>query len=108
MQKIACLFFISVFFIGCATAYKMNNVSVGMSKREVIDALGSPGSTAAEGNGGAEYLTYYLYATGNDAIYKMATPYFVKIVDGRVVSFGRAGDFDSTKDPTYNLNIKNR
>jgi len=29
-------------------------------------------------------------------------------VEGKVESFGSMGDFDSTKDPTLNINIKSR
>ncbi len=38
--------------------------------------------------------------------------FFVRIVDGKVESFGRRGDFDSTKVPesktTLDVNIKNK
>ncbi len=38
-------------FAGCATAPKMNRLNVGMTKQEVISAMGKPASTAAPGNG---------------------------------------------------------
>jgi hypothetical protein len=45
--------------VGCASAPKMNHLSVGMTKREVFSVLGSPASTAAPGNG-VEILRYEL------------------------------------------------
>ena len=92
---------------GCATAPKMNRLNVGMTKKEVISALGKPSSTAAPG-GGVELLRYRLSPTGDHAFYGRTEEYFVKLVNGTVSSYGKMGDFDSTKDPTLDLNIKNR
>ena len=94
---------------GCAaTAHKMNSVSIGMTKQEVINVLGSPTSTSAKE--GVEYLNYRFSETNNQAINGITSPYFVRIVNGRVDSYGRLGDFDSTKAPetksTIDLNIK--
>ena len=92
---------------GCATAPKMNRLSVGMTKQEVISVMGSPASTAAPGNG-VELLRYRLSPTSDHAFYGSTEEYFVRLVNGKVDSYGKMGDFDSTKDPTLNLNIKNR
>ena len=93
-------------FSGCATAPKMNYLSVGMTKQEVFSILGQPSSTAAPGNG-VEVLRYEL-AT-RDAYYNLVpNEYFVKLINGRVDSYGKMGDFNSTKDPTWNVNIQNR
>jgi Short C-terminal domain/SmpA / OmlA family len=69
---------------GCATADKLNNVHIGMTKEQVIALLGTPDSTSAQAN--VEYLTYYLE---NDANYNREQPYMVRVVDGKVESFGR-------------------
>jgi outer membrane protein assembly factor BamE (lipoprotein component of BamABCDE complex) len=82
---------------GCATAYKMNKVGLGMTKQEVIQAIGKPVSVSAQGN--AEFLHYKLSETSDDAFYGWTRPYYVRLVDGKVESYGRMGDFDSTKDP---------
>jgi SmpA / OmlA family len=90
---------------GCVTATRINSVSVGMTKQEVVSAMGAPTSTAAPG-GGVEILRYELRE-----IYGLAhepKEYYVKLINGKVDSYGRMGDFDSTKDPTFNYNIKNR
>jgi hypothetical protein len=92
---------------GCATAPKMNRLSVGMTKQEVVSTMGQPASTAAPG-GGVEILRYRLSPTSDHAFYGITEEYFVRLVNGKVDSYGKMGDFDSTKDPTLNLNIKNR
>ena len=86
---------------GCATAGKINRVRLGMTKEEVIHSIGSPVSVSAQGN--TEYLNYALSETGDQAFYGFTRPYFVRVVDGKVESFGRMGDFDSTKTPTVRV-----
>jgi hypothetical protein len=81
--------------VGCATAGRMNKVSMGMTKTEVLKALGNPNSTSAQGE--LEYLTYIFYASNDDAFYGRETSYFVRLINGKVESYGRTGDFDSTK-----------
>ena|SRR3989344_8737628 len=107
------LLFTIVFIIlmtGCySMAHKMNSVNIGMTKQEVISVLGSPTSTSAKE--GVEYLNYRLYETISDTTGAgKTTPYFVRIINGKVDSYGRLGDFDSTKPPetksTIDLNIK--
>ena len=91
-----------------ATAHKMNSVSIGMTKQEVISVLGPPTSTSAKE--GVEYLDYRFYETDDHAFYGITSPYFVRIINGKVDSYGHLGDFDSTKAPetksTIDLNIK--
>jgi len=91
-----------------SSSERLNYLSVGMTKAEVMQVMGSPDSVSA--NGGAEYLAYTLRTetslTRNTWGYQ--SRYFVRLINGRVDSYGQVGDFDSTKDPTLNLNIKNR
>ena len=104
---------------GCSsnTIKKTNKLSLGMTKAEVIEALGDPDSSrAAEG---VEYLTYRLKpgnSAGENAVCGMAAlftvglsyaapecrggfeqEYFIKFRSGKVISYGKVGDFDSTK-----------
>lgn len=102
----------SLYFLsGCATSGKLNNVSIGISKEEVVTAMGNPVSVSAQG--GIEYLNYRLSETHDNAVRGWTTPYYVRLVKGKVDSFGRAGDFDSTKTPTIkiqkdeNVNVQN-
>ena len=92
---------------GCATASKMNQLSIGMAKQEVISVMGSPASTASPGSG-VELLRYRLSPTDDHAFHGITEEYFVRLANGKVDSYGKMGDFDSTKAPTLNLNIKNR
>ena len=99
--------------IGCATSpkNKFNRLSIDMSKAEVIDLLGTPYSTSAKK--GFEYL---IYSYNRGPISGLPAPggsedYFVRIIKGKVESYGRVGDFNSTKDPEskieININSKN-
>jgi len=86
---------------GCASAHKISKVQIGMTKEEVIAVMGNPVSTSAQGN--FEYLNYALSETGDDAFMGWTKPYFIRLVNGHVESYGRTGDFDSTKPPTVRI-----
>jgi hypothetical protein len=93
---------------GCSTIPRtssLNSITVGMSKSEVINALGQPISTAA--HGGADVLRYHL-RTPEQIVRGGYDEYFVRLVGGRVESFGRMGDFDSTKNPTVEIRSDSR
>ena len=105
MKILSTLILASVMVIaGCATAHKMNRLSLGMTKQEVISVMGRPTSTASPGKG-QEILRYNLSATADDAYYGITDEYYVRLINGIVNSYGRMGDFDSAKDPTLNINI---
>jgi len=93
---------------GCATAHKMNRISLGMTKEEVIQAMGPPISVSARE--GVEYLNYSLSETASDDFHGWTTPYFVRIINGKVEAYGRKGDFDSTKTPEQKIiiDLKNK
>lgn len=101
MKYFLIYFLISITFIGCATSSKINNIALGMSKQETIEKLGLPVSVSAQN--GVEYLNYALSETDDDAFYGRTTRYYVRIMDNKVESFGRTGDFDSTKTPTIKI-----
>lgn len=81
----------------------MNKLHIGMTKDEVINAIGTPDSTAAQG--AAEYLEYqhFVYASLNHYEY-----FYVRLINGKVDSYGRRGDFDSTKPPTQKIQIEKK
>ena len=72
-----------------------------MTKDEVIKVMGKPVSISAKG--GTEYLNYKLSETDNDAFRGWTSPYYVRVINGKVDSYGRTGDFDSTKNPTVKI-----
>lgn len=92
---------ICILLCGCATAYKMNSIRVGMTRAEVVQVMGTPASTSSKGN--TEYLNYRLSETDDQAFYGVTKPYYVRLIDGRVDSFGKLGDFDSTQKPTVRI-----
>jgi hypothetical protein len=94
---------------GCTTVHNsrlLNRISIGMTKPEVIGVMGQPDSVAAQS--GVEYLRYDLYPPPPywEAARKEA--YFVRIVNGKVESYGRMGDFDSSKDPGMRVILEKR
>lgn len=79
--------FFAILLTGCGyTAEQLNSIRIGMTKDQVIGILGQPDSTSAQAN--IEYLTYYL-TTDNGRVYAGNQPYSVRLVDGKVESFGR-------------------
>ncbi|HZP60379.1 MAG TPA: SHOCT domain-containing protein [Opitutaceae bacterium] len=80
----ALVFLFAALLAGCATADKLNQIQIGMPKSQVVAILGAPDSTSAQAN--VEYLTYYLEG---DPGYGRDRPYMVRVVDGKVESFGR-------------------
>lgn len=97
---------LAMLVMSCATSKRINSLSTGMTKETVINAMGEPNSVSVTGN--TEFLHYKLSETADDAFYGFYTDYYVKIVGGTVESFGRLGDFDTTKDPTFNINTTNK
>jgi hypothetical protein len=102
MKKTAIIIF-TLIVSGCATfgrpATRMNSVSVGMTKEQVIKKVGEPVSVSA--NAGAEFLNYSFY----ECVGCVYVPYFIKLQNGKVESYGRLGDFNSTKSPEQNINL---
>lgn len=125
-MKRASLVLLVAGLVACAgTATKTNDLSVGMTKAQVVETLGQPYSSRA--TNGVEYLTYKLtpgttpgqgagcaamgvltlgmvFALGGPCTGGKEEDYFVQIQNGQVVSYGKVGDFDSTKTPTINVN----
>ena len=91
--------------VGCYTRVepKMALISVGMSKADVVGKLGAPSSVAAKGS--IEFLTYdsYVRELSNDVRRWDQKQYFVRLVDGKVESFGQKGDFGSTRQPVQEI-----
>lgn len=73
---------------GCAaSSARLNRISPGMTREEVVSVLGTPHAITA--HGGVEYLTYNLLNKGVGDMKE----YAVKVVAGRVESFGEKADF---------------
>jgi len=64
----------------------MNKVNLGMTKTEVIEAIGNPKSTSA-----SEDIEYLRYKFMTDGLF--TAEYYVRLQQGKVDAFGRIGDF---------------
>ena len=96
---------------GCATpATNLNKLSVGMTKQEVVSAMGQPTRTSA--TQGVEYMIYHDPNNGFAAAgtfgaipYRRDADYYVRLNRGKVDAFGALGDFDSTHVPEQKIDI---
>jgi hypothetical protein len=89
---------LGVLLSGCESSAKLNGIHIGMTKEEVQAMLGTPDSTSAQAN--VEYMTYYLTADGG---YGRDQPYMIRLVSGKVESFGRFAQlFDLYNRPVTN------
>ena len=107
MRSLMVLVLLSItLLVGCGVPQsKTNDLSIGMTKEQVIEVLGKP--TTVSATGGIEYLNYELRTPG---ALEASVDYFVRLVDGTAEAYGNVGDFDSTKTPetksTIDLNIQ--
>jgi hypothetical protein len=87
IHRIVILLVATAFLFGCAgSSKKMNKVGLGMTKAEVIEAIGDPKSTSA--NEDIEYLRYKFMTDG-----LFTAEYYIRLQEGKVNAFGRVGDF---------------
>lgn len=86
---------------GCSSVPKFNKIELGMTEDQTIELLGEPESIAVQGNS-----KYHEYASWWGLSLNEYQLWYVRFIDGVVESFGRRGDFDSTKDATQNINIQ--
>jgi len=83
MRQLAlCLLILAV--AACATATRTERLRIGMTKADVIAAMGQPLSFGADRQ--SEILYYRLYEEG---LASEPHTYFVRLVGGKVDSFGR-------------------
>jgi outer membrane protein assembly factor BamE (lipoprotein component of BamABCDE complex) len=80
----------AVLLAGCqamvyGTASDLTKISIGMSKAQVVEALGSPVSVSADGDKGEEYL---IYKRMKHAISEWPRTYSVTLREGKVVKYG--------------------
>jgi len=81
---------------GCAATSEIYKVSLGMTEQEVVNVLGEPQSVSFKDN--AKYLQYRLNAGGLFETDPLHTEeYYVRLVDGKVEAYGKAGDLDYVK-----------
>ena len=109
-MKLVMLFIAAILLASCGTVTHygsrpdLSQIAMGMSQQEVVAALGKPEEISAQG--GLVYLTYtwapwydHNGADGNKEYY------FVRLIENKVESYGKKGDFDSTKPPEQTINV---
>lgn len=69
------------FIVACSTAGRLHKLEVGMPKQDALEILGKPNSVGA--SSGVEVLHYV-----DDNGWWRYSYYFVRLVDGKVESFG--------------------
>ena len=129
MKSISIILMMVALIAGCAgTASKTNQLSLGMTKAQVIEVMGEP--TSSHATDGVEYMVYRLTAgstagtnagcaalglitlgiayTKDECTGGQRIDYFAQFKEGRLISYGKVGDFNSTKNPALDLNIKNK
>jgi len=117
MKPIISIVILLILATGCAPkanqmAKNMNNASLGMTKQDVIRAMGEPQTISA--THGVEYLNYKLCTLEgnfiNDWRCKSWENFYVRLKAEKVDAYGKLGDFDSTQIPeskrTIDVNIK--
>lgn len=83
VKRMIFLFVLSILVFGCAgSAKKINQLNVGMTKADVIEAMGEPNYTS--GAKDVEILTYKLNSSGF-----YSDTFFVRIKNGKVDRFGQ-------------------
>ena len=76
------------FLIGCAGSHqKINSLKIGMTKQDVIEAIGEPNITSAYGK-----IEYFKYRINTGLVY--SDEYIVRFLDGKVEAYGQRGDFN--------------
>jgi len=101
MKKNSFLLFSLIFLAACTTSSsRLNNVSVGMARDEVIQKLGKPASTSASKD--VEFLNYVFFNGLREQ------PYYVRLREGKVDAFGKVGDYPSSKDPSVDIHLSPR
>ena len=99
MKSLIGIAIVSVLLSGCfAKAGRTSGVNYGMSKQEVVAVMGAPVSVSTQGN--SQSLSYSVCDTDNQTLSGIMRPYVVRLIDGRVESYGTTDDVGSPQTPT--------
>lgn len=115
MKTILSVLVLLLLLVGCAPkanklASNIHNASLGMNKQEIIHVMGAPESVSAKDN--TEVLRYEL-CTRQMTLAEGPTvgectrwtKFYIRLINGKVESYGQLGDFDSTKIPEIKQTI---
>lgn len=86
MKKLILMVLIAFLLLACAaSANKMNSLELGMTRDDVIQAMGKPSSTSE-----AEGILYLKYKLRDGVV---TDDYYIRLIDGKVDAYGRFGEF---------------
>lgn len=111
------LIFVAAIFAGCASkpvphydsgvvwSGALNRIEVGMTTDQVREIAGGPSMKSA--SQGSEYWRYRS-VDGDPRPYLAsgAENYFIRFEGGKVSEYGRIGDFNTTRNPTMDVNVR--
>ncbi len=106
MNHLRLLAVTALVLVGCNGKPEVDftRISIGMTKEQVVERIGQP--TRMSSQGGLEVFEYEAWdKKGIDVSHYNLRFLFVRFLGGKVDSFGRKGDFDSTKNPTTEQKI---
>ena len=103
--------FISAFLSGCATSTRrLNNISLGMTKQEVIKELGHPaafrGAFKDEAGKNLEAYEYVLCKPTSDGLLCWDTSYLLYFANGKLIKWGEPDDWITVADREGERKIK--
>src|SRR5262245_44251548 len=90
---------LTILLTGCQTSSTaINKIQPGMSERDVVSILGQPKARINNADGS----TTLEYTLNESRVQSLHAPYFVRMVDGKVESYGReSGHTERTSDPHW-------
>jgi starvation-inducible outer membrane lipoprotein len=103
-RKMLFLVILSIFILsGCVTSTRrLNSISLGMSKQEIIKELGQPaafrGAFKDESGKNLEAYEYVLCKPSADKIICWDTSYLLWFSDGKLTRWGEVNDWVTTAD----------
>jgi hypothetical protein len=99
MKSLIGIVIVSVLLSGCfAKTGRTSGLYSGMAKQEVVATMGAPVSVSTQGS--SQSLGYFVCDTDNQTLNGIMRPYVVRLIDGRVESYGTTGDVGSPQTPT--------
>lgn len=101
-MRIVIVLLLTTVLAGCAhSSSRLRKISIGMSKDDVENILGEPRASGAAK--GVEYFEYRMVDGGFGGTEGF---YWIRFEHGKVVSYGRPGDFEMAAPPTEKLIIQ--
>ena len=87
IKRLSIILLGALLLFGCASQSRiMNRLELGMTRAEVVEAMGEPKSSSAIKD--IEFLKYRLRSGGG-----FTDEYYIRLQAGKVNAFGRVGDF---------------